>query len=197
MSFHRQGSLTIYMGSMCSGKSKRLIDDLTRYVDSIPLRVCYINTIDDVRETETVEEGVTTHSSSGRISKKIHRYSVKKLNGIDHTKYDVLGVDESQFFDDLYETVLKWLDDNKIVICSGLDGDYRRQPFGQIFSLIPHAENAIKLSANCVECLKEWHEGRSIYVHPAPFTKRTIQSEEQILIGGTDMYIPVCRFHFS
>lgn len=40
---------------------------------------------------------------------------------------DVIGIDEAQFFDDLYEFCCKAADeDGKTVIVAGLDGDYLR-----------------------------------------------------------------------
>lgn len=40
---------------------------------------------------------------------------------------DVIGIDEAQFFEDLYEFCCKAADeDGKIVIIAGLDGDYLR-----------------------------------------------------------------------
>ncbi|KAI3905174.1 hypothetical protein MKX01_017420 [Papaver californicum] len=38
---------------------------------------------------------------------------------------DVIGIDEAQFFDDLYDFCCKEVDhDGKIVVVAGLDGDY-------------------------------------------------------------------------
>lgn len=40
---------------------------------------------------------------------------------------DVIGIDEAQFFDDLYDFCCQAADhDGKIVILAGLDGDYLR-----------------------------------------------------------------------
>jgi thymidine kinase len=40
---------------------------------------------------------------------------------------DVIGIDEAQFFEDLYEFCCKAADeDGKIVVVAGLDGDYLR-----------------------------------------------------------------------
>lgn len=40
---------------------------------------------------------------------------------------DVIGIDEAQFFDDLYDFCCKAADrDGKIVVVAGLDGDYKR-----------------------------------------------------------------------
>ena len=49
-------------------------------------------------------------------------------------------------------------------------------------NLVPLAEKVTKLSAVCVTCCNE-----------AAFTQRTIESKEIELIGGAEMYKPVCR----
>jgi thymidine kinase len=69
-----------------------------------------------------------------------------------------------------------------IVIVAALDGTFQRKPFGNILNLIPLAETITKLSAICLACGKE-----------AAFTQRTISSHEIELIGGSEMYKPVCR----
>ena len=66
---------------------------------------------------------------------------------------------------------------------AGLDGNYKREPFGQILKLIPHAESVVKLHALCMLC----GDGTK-----ASFTKRLTNESSQKLIGNTN-YIPVCR----
>jgi thymidine kinase len=63
-----------------------------------------------------------------------------------------------------------------------LDGTFQRKVFGNIMNLVPLAEKVTKLSAVCVTCCNE-----------AAFTQRTIESKEIELIGGAEMYKPVCR----
>jgi thymidine kinase len=103
--------------------------------------------------------------------------------------HDVVAVDEAQFFPDLKDTVLAWVEkDKKIVIVAGLNGDFRRNQFGQILDLIPYSDNVIKLASFCMSCKQEKNT-----VKQAHFTKRIIQGNQEILIGGKDAYIPVCR----
>lgn len=40
----------------------------------------------------------------------------------------------------------------KIVILSALDGDFKREPFGQVLDLIPRSESVTKLSSVCKLC---------------------------------------------
>ncbi|CAL5328663.1 unnamed protein product [Camellia sinensis] len=68
---------------------------------------------------------------------------------------DVIGIDEAQFFDDLYDFCCKAADcDGKIVIVVGLDGDYLRRTFGSVLDIIPLADSITKLTARCELCGK-------------------------------------------
>jgi thymidine kinase len=73
----------------------------------------------------------------------------------------------------------------KTVVVSALDGTFERKPFGNIINLIPLAEKVSKLCAVCVYCTNE-----------AAFTKRIVESKQVELIGGAEMYKPVCRACF-
>ena len=96
-------------------------------------------------------------------------------------------IDEGQFFPDLKEYVVKWCEEyKKNIIVIGLDGDYKRNPFGQILDLIPIADNVMKLKAMCKLC----SDGTE-----ALFTHRLTTEDEQVLIGNSN-YIPVCRQHY-
>ena len=96
--------------------------------------------------------------------------------------YDVVGIDEGQFFPDVVEFCDRAANLGKIVVVAALDGTFERKPFGNIVSLIPLAEKVSKLSAVCVYCTNE-----------AAFTRRVVASKQIQLIGGADMYKPVCR----
>jgi thymidine kinase len=96
-------------------------------------------------------------------------------------EYDVIGVFESQFFEDIL-VVDDWANAGKIIICDGLDADFRRDSFGRLAQLIPKCEDVIKLKAICERCQLD-----------ASFTQRIGVSTELIDVGGADKYIPVCR----
>ncbi|CAL0333011.1 unnamed protein product [Lupinus luteus] len=103
-----------------------------------------------------------------------------------YQKLDVIGIDEAQFFEDLYEFCCNAADnDGKIVIVAGLDGDYLRRSFGSVLHIIPLADTVTKLTARCELCGKR-----------AFFTLRKTEQKETELIGGADVYMPVCRNHY-
>ena len=114
---------------------------------------------------------------------------IQKSKTIPATRSDSIEyviVDEGQFFQNLYLFCLICLEKfNVNVIVTGLDGDYERKPMGEILDLLPIANNITKLSARCNICNAE-----------AIFTPRTSTEKEQVLIGGSDKYVPLCRYHY-
>ncbi|XXG44845.1 hypothetical protein AAC387_Pa02g0088 [Persea americana] len=109
-----------------------------------------------------------------------------KFGADEYEKVDVIGIDEAQFFEDLYEFCCKAADhDGKTVIVAGLDGDYLRRSFGSVLDIIPLADSVTKLTARCELCGKR-----------AFFTLRKTEETQTELIGGADVYMPVCRQHY-
>ena len=53
--------------------------------------------------------------------------------------YDVVGIDEGQFFPDVVEFCDEAANLGKTVVVAALDGTFERKPFGNIVSLIPLA----------------------------------------------------------
>ena len=104
-------------------------------------------------------------------------------------KHDSFFIDEGQFFPDLYDVVKKLVDVyKKHVVVSGLDGDFNRNIFGDIIKLIPICDTVDKLSAYCNKC----NNGNI-----GPFTKKIKNNVNTVIdIGGSDKYMPVCRYHF-
>ena len=69
--------------------------------------------------------------------------------------YDVIGVDEGQFFNDIVEFSEMAANKGKIVIISSLQGTFLRGCFPNIISLIPKCEKVKKLTAVCKLCKQE------------------------------------------
>ncbi|KAL6207235.1 hypothetical protein ACLB2K_024479 [Fragaria x ananassa] len=113
--------------------------------------------------------------------------SFKQKFGLDaYEQLDVIGIDEAQFFGDLYDFCCEAADhDGKKVIVAGLDGDYLRRSFGSVLDIIPLADSVTKLTSRCELCGK-----------PAFFTLRKTEEIQTEVIGGADVYMPVCRKHY-
>ena len=61
--------------------------------------------------------------------------------------YDVIGIDEGQFFPDVVEFSEMAANAGKTVVVAALDADYNRRAFGRINELLPLAESVHKLRA--------------------------------------------------
>ncbi len=187
------------LGCMYSGKSTELLRYLTINAD-LELRVLYVNNTLDDRDTEGGDESFTTHSSSGRMSKKIKAIKVKSLKSVDVSDYDVIGVDEFQFYDDDDPAAIikDWVvNKGKRVSVSSLDGDFKINKFGKVFDLIPLCQpgGLRKMTgAKCVICLKK---GKIV---SAGYTKKIIDNGKDVVVdvGGKNKYIAVClKCHYA
>ena len=178
------GSINIIIGCMFSGKSTETIRLIRRYKTMGNKNILVINHALDTRYGESVI------SSHDKVQLKC--LSLQNLSDIkedeEYRISDVIFIEEGQFFKDLFDFVTHAADvDKKTVYVTGLDGDYKREMFGDICRLIPHAENITKLKALCAIC----KDGTL-----ANFTKRIVDDTKQELIGTDDMYIPTCREHY-
>jgi len=180
-----RGRLEIIIGPMFSGKSTRVIEICNRY-ESIGKNVLNITHIIDNRYGDGV---ISSHNKIQKKATCIDRLMLL-ITSKNYIKSEIILIEEGQFFSDLVEFVKLSVDiDKKHVIVAGLNGDYKRERFGDILDLIPMAENVEMLTAFCKKC----NDGTL-----AHFTKRIIVDKHtQTLVGSDDLYIPVCRFHYS
>ena len=171
------GYLKIILGPMFGGKTTELIRIYNRYMGcDIPSIV--INHSSDKRYDNTK---MSTHNKI-MIDSLNTDSLVSAINPLlDSIK--VFIINEGQFFKDLYKSVNLLLKNNKIVYVCGLDGDYKRNKFGEILDIIPLADDIIKLKGICSICKK----------NDSIFTHRTVKSDQQVLIGEKDMYMSLCR----
>ena len=176
------GKLELIIGPMFSGKSTELIRRI-RLLQKIDKKVLVTKPQIDIRYNQ---DKITSHNYESVECKVLSR-----LDEIcdDHIlNYDTIIVDEGQFFPDLVNTITRWVNNYSVnIIVGGLDGDFQRKPIGQILDLIPMADKCVKLNSLCNIC-KDGTE--------APFSFRLVKSNNIVLVGGSESYIPVCRKHF-
>jgi thymidine kinase len=182
--FSNTGRIELIIGCMYSGKTSEMIRRIQMYKTlNIPIAI-YTHCSD----TRYAESGnICTHNRN-----TIEGCPVTNLESIrnleDYKEAKVVFIEEAQFFADLFDTVCKCANtDNKIVIISGLDGDFQLKPFEQIMRLIPCAETVVKLNALCKKC----GDGTV-----ASFSKRIVNSQERELVGSDGIYEAVCRKHY-
>lgn len=147
------------------------------------------------------ESGSTYNSTYKSLSSKVKYVRVSELRGVDVSAYHVVGIDEAQFYPDLLEVVEDWVENKGLhILVSGLDGDFEKRRIGQTLDLIPLADEVVKLSGRCRLCLNELQDAGfhgNIMALAAPFSKNIGHSDEQIQIGGDEIFVAVCRWHHS
>ena len=179
------GSLHLLVGPMFSGKTTRIIQ-IYKTRTYIGKKVAVINYSDDKRYHDTM---LSTHDKT--MIPCIQTVSLDKIwREPDHPHYsflqeaDTILINEGQFFKDLFDTVKEMVEEKgKEVFICGLDGDFKREPFGDLIRLIPYADTVEKLNSLCARC----RDGT-----PAIFSHRLTEEVEQIVVGA-DNYIPLCR----
>jgi thymidine kinase len=99
-------------------------------------------------------------------------------------------VDESQFFVGCLIPFVRAAVDTygKHVVVVGLDSDTEQKPFGDVLALAAHADSIEKKTALCKRC----GDGTA-----AIFTRAIGIKEEQVAVGGSERYEPVCRRHYA
>ena len=177
--------IEIILGCMYSGKSTELLR-LTKRYQAIGKNILLINHTNDTRTGNSVKTHRNETENALKITNLMDMFSISNQKTA-IIKADVIGIDEAQFFGDLYEFVLAIEQFGKTIIISGLDGDSDRKPFGQILQCIPLCDRVVKLTA--MDMVDK--DGT-----PAIFTKRIVKKEGQVLVGATESYIAVSRKNY-
>lgn len=165
----------LILGPMFSGKSTELIRRLKRF--EIANYKCLI--IKYAKDTRYAQESIATHDDQTLKALSVDKLKDIKVNFDD---YDVIGIDEGQFFPDIVEFSEEMANRSKTVMVAALDGTFQRKAFASILELVPLAESVIKLTAVCMNCFGE-----------GSYTKRISADKEVEVIGGADKYMAVCR----
>lgn len=175
-------TLTVILGCMYAGKTETVISYARRY-RAIEKKVLFINHSIDDRYSQ--EQKVVSHNGTREDCIK-----VPLLEGIQYMNSfkdaNVVIIEEAQFFSDLLEFFYKLDLSSKDFIVSGLAGDFKMRPIGDILALIPMAEFVEKINGLCKYC-KDGTVGA--------FTRKTSSSQETVQVGGMDLYECVCRIH--
>jgi thymidine kinase len=178
------GSVHLILGPMFAGKTTRLLERVKQLEESVNANVLLLKSDKDTRYAK---DKVVTHDGRGRECfpvKSLELAVVVETVGVEKwNECNVVAVDEAQFLTNLYEFCRVAADEhNKIVLVAGLNGDFKRETFGEVQETLPLCDSVTKLTAKC-KC------GR-----PALFSKRIVDvGDGQELVGGADKYLPACR----
>lgn len=170
------GRFNLYIGPMFSGKTTTLLESYTRY--TIGGRKCLL--VQHKSDTRDEEHKIITHDGRSTKAEVIceNLYEIDDIVG----NYQVICIDEIQFFQDAPIFCDLWANRGLIVEASGLNGNSKRKQFPVISRILPQTEFGERKLAICRE------SGDN-----APFTYRTSSDVGDVVIGGKDKYKPVDR----
>lgn len=174
------GKLNLIIGPMFSGKSTMLLTRYRRY--GIAGKRCLLVKYAGDTRYNMSEESLVTHD---KISYRAT--SCRLLAEISNivTEYEVICIDEIQFYPDAHKYCDEWANNGLIVEACGLSGDFRREPFEQISRLIPICDDIQHVKAVCRSSGQD-----------APFSKRISAEQEQEVVGGLEKYLAVSRYYY-
>lgn len=174
--FRRTGWIEVICGSMFSGKTEELIRRLRRAQIAKQTVEIFKPAID----TRYHSEDVVSHDENSIHSTPVQAATQILLYAND---FDVVGIDEAQFFDlELVNVCNQLANMGTRVIVAGLDMDYTGKPFGPMPGLLATAEFVDKVHAVCISCGE-----------PAQYSHRKVGKEGLVVLGETDNYEPLCR----
>jgi len=182
---HHTGRIEVITGSMFCGKTEELIRRLRRA--SIARRK--VQVFKPIIDDRYAYAQVASHAGSSFEAQPVA--SASEILPLLNEDTDVVGIDEAQFFgDDLISLVRQLADQGIRVILTGLDQDFRGEPFGPMPALMALAEEVDKLHAICMVCGE-----------PASRTQRLVDGQPAryddpiIIVGASEMYEARCRQH--
>jgi len=177
--------LELILGPMFSGKTSKLVQ-VYKQCRICDIPVIAINHINDIeRNSDQGTNYLTNHDNI-----PIPCVCTNDLSFITNMveKYQVILINEGQFFHDLIPFVKSQLVLKKQIYIAGLDGDFQRNVFGDLLQLIPLCDKVEKLTSLCGICKNG---------NPGIFSKRISREMTQMVVGGSDKYIPVCRICYE
>ena len=176
----KAGWIEVIAGSMFSGKTEELIRRLKR----AKIAKQNVEIFKPIIDTRYHESDIVSHDQSSIRSTPVNTADEILLYTTD---CEVVGIDETQFFDSGIIDVCNQLAlSGKRVIVAGLDMDSKGNPFGPMPSLMAVAEFITKVHAICVVCGDIAH-----------YSYRTIKNEKQVVLGELDIYEARCRTCFN
>jgi thymidine kinase len=185
-----KGRLEIIIGPMYSGKTEELIRRIIRRRIAKQEGLVFKPVI-DTRDKSLVK------SRAGTVIEAIPISQISDiLKYIEKGKVNFISIDEIQFFSEtIYDILENVLNKNIDVLSSGLNLDFKGEPFKSVEDLVIRADDITLLKAVCVVCGKDATRTQRLVLKNGnwlPASKR----DDVILIDGSIesvKYEPRCR----
>lgn len=171
-------------GPMSCGKTEELLRRLKRALIANKNVKVFSPTID----TRVLGDFIQSRNGTCRQAIKINS-SLEILDNVDEQD-EIVAIDELQFFDkNIINVIKKLMNQGKKVIGTGLELDFKEEPFGHMPELMCHADRIDKLTAICMKCGSEYGIRTQRLVDGEPANVNS----PLIMIGGDETYEARCR----
>ena len=177
--------LVVFCGPMFSGKSAELIKEMKRAPHAGYKVIAFKPEVDKRRGINTI------NSEDGGSFPATRVEDSSEILDLVSSEVDIVGIDETQFFDDgIVDVCIELVNRGKKVIVAGLDKNFKGEPFGPMATLKQEAEEVQTFQAYCHKCGQ-----------PASFTQRIVNgkpadyNEPVVVVGATELYEARCRKH--
>lgn len=191
--------LEMYVGPMFSAKTERLIAELKRATYA-KKRILVLKPACDTRTDAFIASRHIAADGTVFITDTFDATVIETrgdfLNVVEKNEFDVLAIDEAQFFPlDGAGDSLGWfgreirslLQERRStplrILIAGLDTDFSEEPFGPIPGLLALADRVEKLYAVCMVC-------GSFNAH---LSQRLVKDSAQLVVGDKELYQARCR----
>ncbi|AHL23245.1 thymidine kinase [Thermococcus nautili] len=187
---HPEGFLEVITGPMFAGKTSELIKRIERQAYAKRKVALFKPSIDDrySRSDVVAHNGLRYRAYVVPTSEE----GVERIVELTRKEgFDVIGIDEVQFFPmGIVDALNELADEGVYVIASGLNLDFKAEPFPVMKELLVRADNIVYLTAVCTVCGRPaTRSQRLIDGKPAP------RDSPVIMVGGKESYEARCRLH--
>lgn len=194
--------LRIIYGPMYSSKTSKLLIELAVH-EGLNHSILIINYAKDNRADtgEAQASGIlTSHQLTPTRLERSSEIYVERLADVPKSlldSVDVIGIDESQFFEDI-ELCVDWVTQlHKLVYAAGLIATSEGTMFGNFYKLIPFGTVKQRVAV-CTVCMNKLEKAGITGIRP-PATMTLCLSTHKTgdVMIGSSKYIAVCLDHWS
>lgn len=176
-------SFELITGPMSCGKTEELLRRIRRAIIA-KKKVKVISP-----DIDTRAHGDYIESRNGLWLDAIKVKNAAQILSVVKDEDEIIAIDELQFFDEhIVKVITKLMNQGKKVIGTGLDLDFKAEPFGYMPELLCIATKADKLAAVCMKCGNENATRTQRLVDGKPVDKNS----PLIMIGGDETYEARC-----
>lgn len=176
------GTIEVICGPMFAGKTEELLRRVRRLEYAHKKVVSFKPRIDNRYE----EDYIVSHNLNKTICVQINKSS-DMIPYLDQ-ELDAIVIDEFQFLDSgAIDVALAFKRRGVRVIVTGLDRDFKGEPFNNMPEILAYADSVTKLTAICVKCGE-----------PATCTQRIVDgkpanyNDPLIVVGASENYEARC-----